>query len=81
MGEVEVSVLNLQRLVSEAEIREMRRLRKKGLSIPEIARIISRSPTTVKHYLKSNERMGRSHKSREAEKADMQDMHIPRGKR
>lgn len=30
-----------------------------GLSIPKIARIMGRSPATVSHYLKFDQRMGR----------------------
>jgi len=55
--EVEVSVLNLQRLVSRKEIRKMRELRAMGYSISRIAAILGRSPSTVSHYLKSDERM------------------------
>lgn len=55
--EVEVSVLNLQRLVSREEIERMRELRAMGHSINRIAMIIGRSPSTVSHYLKSDERM------------------------
>ena len=42
--EVEVSVLNLQRLVSREEIKRMRELRAMGYSISRIAMIIGRSP-------------------------------------
>lgn len=55
--EVEVSVLNLQRLVSREEIERMRGLRAMGHSINRIAMMIGRSPSTVSHYLKSDERM------------------------
>ncbi|RLI41218.1 hypothetical protein DRO64_07835 [Candidatus Bathyarchaeota archaeon] len=59
MSEIEIKILNLQRLVTKEEIMRMRLLRKEGLSIPKIARIMKRSPATVSHYLKSEERMGR----------------------
>jgi len=58
MSEVKVEVLRLQRLVTKEEIMRMRLLRKEGLSIPKIARIMKRSPTTVSHYLKTDHRMG-----------------------
>jgi len=54
MKEIEVSPLNLQKLVTEDEIETMRELRKKGLSIPKIARLIKRSPSTVSYYLRHN---------------------------
>ena len=59
MSEIEIKILNLQRLVTKEEIMRMRLLRKEGLSIPKIARIMGRSPTTVSHYLKFDQRMGR----------------------
>jgi len=49
---------------SFGRIRKMRELRKKGLSIMKIARILHRSPTTVNHYLKSNQRMSRNELSK-----------------
>lgn len=61
---LEVSILKLQRLVTEEEIRKMRELRKKGLSIMKIARILHRSPATVNHYLKSNQRMSHNELSK-----------------
>jgi len=54
MKEIEVSPLNLQKLVTEDEIETMRELRKKDLSIPKIARLIKRSPSTVSYYLRHN---------------------------
>ena len=59
MSEIEIKILNLQRLVTKEEIMRMRLLRKEGLSIPKIARIMKRSPATVSHYLKFDQRMGR----------------------
>jgi len=59
MSEVKVEILKLQKLVTKDEIRFMRLLRKEGLSIPKIARIMKRSPATVSHYLKFDQRMGR----------------------
>jgi len=57
--EVSISPLCLQRLVTEAEIKMMRELREKGLSIPKIARIVKRSPRTVSYYLRHNLDEGR----------------------
>jgi len=54
---VEVSVLRLQRLVTKEEIELMRELHRKGMSTRKIARLLGRSPTTIIHYLKSEERM------------------------
>jgi len=45
------------RLVSRDEMERMRELHSKGLGIRRIAAILGRSPTTVAHYLKSEERM------------------------
>lgn len=52
-----VEPLPLQNLVAKREIRLMRRLRRKGFTVKKIAETVKRSPTTVRHYLKSNERM------------------------
>jgi len=56
---VEVSTLNLQRLVTKEEIKLMRRLYQELRSVHKVARLLGRSPTTVNHYLKSDERMSR----------------------
>jgi len=53
-AEIEISPLCLQKLVTREEIELMRRLREKGLSIPKIARLIKRSPSTVSYYLRHN---------------------------
>jgi len=55
----EVSVLNLQRLVTKEEVQRMRKLREKGLSIPRIARVMRRSPATVSYYLQHDPSEGR----------------------
>jgi len=47
--EVSISPLCLQKLVTREEIDLMRELRKKGLTIPKIARIVKRSPSTCRH--------------------------------
>jgi len=59
MEGIEVSILRLQKLVSREEIERMRELRKKGLSIPKIARLVKRSPSTVSYYLRHNLDEGR----------------------
>jgi len=59
MSKVLVDPLNLQRFVIEREIDLVRALRRKGETIPKIARIVGRSLRTVSHYLVSNERMSR----------------------
>ena len=59
MSKIEIKILNLQKLVTKEEIMRMRLLRKMGLSIPKIAEMMKRSPTTVSRYLKSEEQMGR----------------------
>ena len=59
MNEISVAPLNLQKIVTEDEIETMRELRKKGLSIPKIARKLKRSPCTVSYYLRHNLDEGR----------------------
>ena len=53
-GEISVSALNLQRLVTREEMERMRELRRRGMSIRRIAYLLGRSPTTIIHYLKSD---------------------------
>ena len=61
--QIEVSHLNLQRLVTKEEIQKMRELKRLGFSLREIARITGRSYAAVQYYLHHDPEEGRLRRS------------------